>query len=695
MTLDLSMLDADQRAAAQAPRGPVCILAGAGTGKTRTITYRIANLVDQGLVSPQRVLAVTYTNRAAGEMRDRLHHMGIGGVQARTFHSAALRQLKFFWPQVVGDLPWRLETRRFPLVGRAVRSAGLDNSTDMVRDVLAEIDWAKSYLLSPDGYPEAVEKRGRKAPADPAKVARAYRHYEEMKSQPEGMLLDFSDVLIHVAGAIENSAGVADQFRAQYRTFVVDEYQDVTPLQQRVLSAWLGQRDDLTVVGDANQTIYSFTGASPDFLLDFSRTYPQATVVKLQRDYRSTPQITALANEVISQAVGRAAGTRLELVGMREKGPEPQYQAYDSEPAEAQAVAEQIQKLLSQGVRAAEIAILYRTNAQSVAFEEALSNAGVVYQVRGGEGFFERTEIRQGVSELVKASRRTDLPEDPVAIARAAFVPLGLSSEEPDGAQARERWQSLKALLGLVEQIVADIPGIDLPGVCAELALRQANKQPPTVDGVTLASMHAAKGLEWDAVFLVGLQEGSVPISHAIRSGEDEQIEEERRLFYVGVTRAREHLYCSWTLAKNPDSHPSRKRTRFLDGIVPDVAPAAAGARTQRARRCRVCRLPLETPRQRSLGRHEECDGGMSEDIFSALRVWRSERARHDQVPPYIIFTDATLMAIAEQLPQDQAELLSISGIGEVKLANYGAEVLQVLAQFSEHATGRGESQGR
>ena len=377
-TLDLGELDEDQRVAATAPRGPVCILAGAGTGKTRTITYRIAHLVDNGFVSPNRVLAVTFTSRAAGEMRDRLAHMGIGGVQARTFHAAARRQLKYFWPQVAGDLPWKLIDNKFSLVARAVRGAQLDSTKDLIRDVMGEIEWAKASLIGADGYPEAIAKSRREAPADPRKVAEAYRRYESSKALPDGMLLDFDDLLLHLAGALENAPAVADEFRNQYRTFVVDEYQDVTPLQQRVLNAWLGDRDDLTVVGDANQTIYSFTGASPKYLLDFSRTYDDATVVKLQRDYRSTPQVTDLANRVIAQAEDRAAGTRLELEGIRPAGPEPTFDAYESEESEANEVAGKVLSLLNQGVPASEIAILYRINAQSERFEQALADAAGV-----------------------------------------------------------------------------------------------------------------------------------------------------------------------------------------------------------------------------------------------------------------------------------------------------------------------------
>ncbi|MDK4230705.1 ATP-dependent DNA helicase UvrD2 [Corynebacterium tuberculostearicum] len=676
---DLSLLDEDQLRAATAPRGPVCILAGAGTGKTRTITYRIANLVDQGFVSPQRVLAVTFTARAAGEMRDRLRTMGVAGVQAQTFHAAARRQLKYFWPQVAGDLPWQLLDNKFPLVARAVRSVGLDNSKDMIRDVLAEIEWAKSALVSAEDYESVIANTDRSAPADPAKVAEAFRRYEQAKATPDMMHLDFDDLLMHIAGAIENVPAIAETFREQYRTFVVDEYQDVTPLQQRVLNAWLGERDDLTVVGDANQTIYSFNGASPDYLLNFSRTYPDGTVVKLQRDYRSTPQVTDLANRVIGKATGRAAGTRLELQGMREPGPEPTFKAYESEEIEAQEVAGQVLTLLDQGVPASEIAILYRINAQSEQFEQALADAGVVYQVRGGEGFFRRPEILEAIRVLIAATRREDLPDDPVAIARAAFVELGLSSTEPQGAQARERWQSLNALVGLIEKIVESTPGIDLNGVLGELRRRSTDKQAPAMEGVTLATVHAAKGLEWDAVFLVGLTEKLMPINHAIKAG-DEQVEEERRLFYVGITRAREHLALSWALAKTTGSRASRERTRFLDGIVPAAEDASGGgSRSRRPKRCRVCSGPLGTPAEKVIGRHEDCEGGGDEEVFAALRSWRSQVAREEKAPAYVIFSDATLQAISEELPSDEAEMLSISGVGPSKLERYGAQVLEVI----------------
>ena len=681
MAIDLSVLDEDQRVAAEAPRGPVCILAGAGTGKTRTITYRIANLIDRGQVAPNRVLAVTFTKRAAGEMRDRLTAMGIGGVQARTFHSAAMRQLQYFWPQIAGDLPWRVLDNKFPIVARATRAAGLDTGKEMVRDLLSEIEWAKSSVIGPEDYVQRIADSPRTPPADAQKVAQVYRFYEEAKTSPEGMLIDYDDLLIHVAGALENAPAVAEEFRAQYQSFVVDEYQDVTPLQQRVLEAWLGTRDDLTVVGDANQTIYSFTGATPDYLLNFSRTYEHATVVKLQRDYRSTVEITDLANTVIGKATGRIAGTRLELQGMRGHGPAPEFNGYDDEPAEARAVAQKVRKLLNDGVPAREIAILYRINAQSAAFEAALADEGIVYQVRGGEGFFQRAEIREAFAQLLRASKRTDLPDDPVRIARAALAPLGLTPEEPEGAKARERWQSLNALVDLIEEIVRTREASTMAEVLGSLRCRAEAKQPPAVDGVTLASLHAAKGLEWDAVFLVGLVEKTLPISHALKAG-DEQIEEERRLFYVGVTRAREHLHMSWSLARQEGGHKNRTRSRFLDGLVPELEVEQSPQRLKRAKRCRVCGNQLGTPAEKSLGRHEECEPNFDEAVYAALKRWRLDVSRAAGQPAFVVFTDATLMSIAEAMPADERELLGVSGVGPVKVDNYGAGVLEVLEQF-------------
>ena len=682
-------LDDEQREAVLAARGPLCVLAGAGTGKTRTITHRIAHLVAEGHVAAAQVLAVTFTSRAAGEMRTRLRSMEVAGVSALTFHAAARRQLQYFWPRVVGDTGWQLLDSKFAVVAQAANRARLQVSTDDVRDLAGEIEWAKASLISPEGYAAAVAEISRDIPLDAEKVATVYAGYEKLKSNRDGItLLDFDDLLLHTAAAIENDQAVAGEFRDRYRCFVVDEYQDVTPLQQRVLQAWLGDRDDLTVVGDANQTIYSFTGASPRYLLEFSRTFPEAAVVRLERDYRSTPQVVSLANRVIAAARGRMAGSKLHLIGQRPPGPEPVFREHTDEVAEATAVAKAIKTLIDAGTPVSEIAILYRINAQSEVYEEALTAAGVPFQVRGGEGFFSRQEIRQSLVAMQRAADRSggqersdSLPET----VRALLEPLGLTAEAPTGVKARERWEALAALAELVNEEVAIRPDLDLASLVAELKVRADSRHPPTVQGVTLASLHAAKGLEWDAVFLVGLADGTLPISHALAKGADsEAVEEERRLLYVGITRARAHLELSWALARAPGGRQGRRPSRFLNGIAPQaqVEPGAPSKpRRQRGGtpHCRVCNAVLTTAPSIMLRRCESCSVDIDEELLAQLKEWRLATSRELSVPAYVVFTDNTLIAIAESLPDDEAALTAIPGIGARKLEQFGADVLELV----------------
>ncbi|MGH3959596.1 ATP-dependent DNA helicase UvrD2 [Mycobacterium sp.] len=691
-------LDDEQREAVLAPRGPVCVLAGAGTGKTRTITHRIAQLVTAGHVAAGQVLAVTFTQRAAGEMRSRLRALGaaagsgVGGVQAMTFHAAAHRQLRYFWPRVVGDTGWQVLDSKFAVVARAANSAGLKPSTEDVRDLAGEIEWAKASLISPEQYPDAVAAAGRDVPLDAGQIAAVYTGYETLKARHDGgALLDFDDLLLHTAAAIENDTGIAEEFRGRYRCFVVDEYQDVTPLQQRVLSAWLGERDDLTVVGDANQTIYSFTGASPRYLLDFSRRFPDATMVRLERDYRSTPQVVSLANRVIAAARGRVPGSKLHLVGQRAPGPAPSFQQHPDEVAEAAAVAKSISRLVEAGTAPAEIAVLYRVNAQSEVYEEALTEAGIPYQVRGGEGFFSRQEIRQALLVLQRAAGREGvdgaLPDggDPLPDeVRGLLEPLGLTAQPPPGIRARDRWEALTALAELVDEEVAHRPALDLPGLVAELRMRADARHPPVVQGVTLASLHAAKGLEWDAVFLVGLADGTLPISHALAHGPtSEPVEEERRLLYVGITRARVHLMLSWALSRTPGGRQSRKPSRFLAGIAPQTQPDPAPSRPRRSRRtaqrCRICNNLLTSPAAIMLRRCETCAADIDDELLLRLKDWRLRTAKELNVPAYVVFTDNTLIAIAEMLPSDDAALVAIPGIGARKLEQFGPDVLDLV----------------
>ncbi|MEX0580844.1 MAG: ATP-dependent DNA helicase UvrD2 [Mycobacterium sp.] len=686
-------LDDEQREAVLAPRGPLCVLAGAGTGKTRTITHRIAHLVANGHVAAGQVLAVTFTSRAAGEMRSRLRAMDAGpaaggasvaSVQALTFHAAARRQLQYFWPRVVGSTGWELLDRKFAVVAQAANRVRVQVSTDDVRDLAGEIEWAKASLITPEGYAAAVGELGRDIPLDAEKIAAIYAAYETLKANRDGRtLLDFDDLLLHTAAAIENDAAVASEFRDRYRCFVVDEYQDVTPLQQRVLDAWLGDRDDLTVVGDANQTIYSFTGASPRYLLDFSRRFSGAALVRLERDYRSTPQVVSLANRVIAAARGRMAGSRLQLIGQRSPGPEPRFSEHPDEAAEAAAVARSVKALVAAGTPASEIAVLYRINAQSEAYEEALTAAGIAFQVRGGEGFFSRQEIRQALVALQRAADRDVAGEVPEVV-RTLLEPLGLTDAAPVGVKARERWEALTALAELVDDEVAARPDLALPALVAELKLRADARHPPVVQGVTLASLHAAKGLEWDAVFLVGLADGTLPISHAVSKGPDsEAVEEERRLFYVGITRARMHLELSWALARNAGGRQGRRPSRFLVGIAPQTQAAAEPSKPRRQRgatpRCRVCNAVLTAAPAIMLRRCETCSVDIDDELLARLKEWRLATSKELSVPAYVVFTDNTLIAIAESLPGDDAALVAIPGIGARKLEQFGADVLELV----------------
>ncbi|MFF9477531.1 ATP-dependent DNA helicase UvrD2 [Streptomyces sp. NPDC014733] len=699
----LDGLDPEQREVATALRGPVCVLAGAGTGKTRAITHRIAYGVRSGVMQPASVLAVTFTARAAGEMRGRLRQLGAGGVQARTFHSAALRQLQFFWPKAVGGEVPRLLERKVQVVAEAAARCRVRLDRAELREVTGEIEWSKVTQTVPADYPAALVKAGRAAPRDAAEVGQIYTMYEQLKR--ERGVIDFEDVLLLTVGVLQDRHDIAEQVRAQYQHFVVDEYQDVSPLQQRLLELWLGERESLCVVGDPGQTIYSFTGATPDHLLNFRMRHPGATVVKLVRDYRSTPQVVHLANGVLAQASGRAAEHRLELVSQRAPGPEPVFVEYADEPAEAEGVARRVRELIASGVSAGEIAVLFRINAQSEVYEQALADAGVPYLLRGAERFFERPEVREAGVALRSAARfggNDALLDDAVDVpsqVRAVLSTKGWTGQPPAGSGAvRDRWESLAALMRLAEDFARARPEASLADLVAELDERARAQHAPTVEGVTLASLHAAKGLEWDAVFLVGLTEGMVPISHATS---DAEVEEERRLLYVGVTRAREHLALSWSLARSPGGRASRRASRFLNGLRPGgggVARRAAGAavggvergaggvsgglrrRDRKPARCRVCGRTLTDAGEMKLMRCEDCPSELDEGLYERLRDWRAEQAARLSQPAYCVFTDKTLMAIAEAVPGSAGELAQISGVGRRKLDRFGVEVLALCA---------------
>ena len=559
----LAGLDPEQRQVALAARGPVCVLAGAGTGKTRAITYRIAYAALSGTVDPAHVLALTFTVRAAGELRGRLRQLGVGQVRASTFHAAALRQLNYFWPRVVGGRPPQLIDSKAGLVREAAKRARvrLDGTPGALADTAAEIEWAKVIQVRPDGYPAAAAAAGRSAVAGTDNLAAVYAAYEELRR--ERHLIDFESVLELTAAILIDSRVAAGQVHDIFRHFVVDEYQDVNPLQKLLLEAWLGDRDDLCVVGDPNQVIYSFTGATSTYLTGFTAEFPAATMVRLVRDYRSTPQVVAVANQLVRSASPLAA--------QRPPGPRPVLIEYPDDAAEAAGLAHRVRTLMTAGVPAREIAILVRVNADTERFELALAEAGLPYVIRGAERFYDRPVVRQALVLLRGAARgeaagdSSDSLPDSV---RHVLTGIGLTPRPPSGlrgaASVRENWESLAAIAQLADDMYAAGPEATLADFSAELTMRADLGQAPAVDGVTLASMHAAKGLEWDAVLLPGLVEGLMPIVHARTA---EALEEERRLLYVAVTRAREHLCLSWSSARAPGGRGGRQRSRFLDGV--------------------------------------------------------------------------------------------------------------------------------
>jgi len=545
----LAGLDAEQRVAAEALLGPVCILAGAGTGKTRAITHRIAYGVATGAYAPNRVMALTFTNRAAAELRGRLRALGAGGVQARTFHAAALAQLNHFWPLVAGGRMPELAPGKARLLGQAAQVLKLKLDTATLRDVAAEIEFRKVSGLSVEDYARA----GRPTPGAlrPEQLADLMTAYETLKD--ERRLIDFEDVLLATAGMIETEPQVAMQVREQYRFFVVDEYQDVSPLQQQLLELWLGDRRDVCVVGDASQTIYSFAGASSSFLLGFERRYDEATVVRLEQNYRSAAPVVAAANELMR---GRQ-GSLVLHAARDEQAPTPAARSYASDAAEAAGVAASVAASISAGTPPEQIAVLYRVNVQAAALEAALTQAGVPYRIHGAKRFFDQPEVKQAVLAL-RAASVTVSGEPLFKSVSDVLRSLGWSQNPPEAAGAvRDRWESLNALMTLADQAP---PGTTFRRFTDELLERQAGQHEPTVRAVTLATLHSAKGLEWDEVHIIGLSEGLVPISYATTF---EQVDEERRLLYVGITRARRRLRLSWS-ESGTGRAGARQPSRFL-----------------------------------------------------------------------------------------------------------------------------------
>ena len=623
----LASLDARQQVAASVTRGPVCILAGAGTGKTTTITHRIAHQVASGAFEPGEILAVTFTDKAAGELRTRLLRLGVDGVPVRTFHAAALAQLR----GLSDDPPEHLMSSKAMLLRQIGNGLPGAYRFRPAGDLATEIEWAKNRRIPPERYREEIAEH--EPPLPPDLMQRAYREYERRKTE-QGQL-DFEDLLERAIQLFTCDERAVGRLRERYRAFTVDEFQDVNLLQQTLLDLWLGERDDLCVVGDDYQSIYGFTGASPRYLLAVPERFPQATVVTLEQNYRSSPQVLALANSLAP----RLGGAAKALEPTQPDGPEPSIRAWADADSEARGLVAWIRECADTGVPLEEIAILYRRNASSEGYEEALTGAGIPYRVRGSAFL-----ARQAPRRVVRVLEREPDADAPTAVERLARAE-GWLEEVPDdlGDQEATRQADLRRLIDLANALEGDNRT-----VAAFLALLRARfGKESDAGGVQLLTLHRAKGLEFDAVAIVRVEERELPIRQAKTK---EAIDEERRLLYVGLTRARRQLLVTW--------HAARKPSRFLSELG-----------VTRSRR-----------RARQSGKRREPAADVPEPILGALKEWRLERSRSDGVPAYVVFHNATLEEIARSGPRTRAELAAISGVGPAKLERYADDVLKALA---------------
>jgi DNA helicase-2/ATP-dependent DNA helicase PcrA len=647
----LDDLNDAQREAVQITSGPLAIIAGAGSGKTRVISHRAAFAIETGVVPSDRVLLVTFTDKAATEMVERLASLGHRGVMAKTFHAMALAQLRHFWPSrhegsplpAIADGKGRL---LYPLAGRLPGGYKFTQ----VKDLAETIEWAKVRRIRPERW---VADGGDRAPIPADLFARLYTDYERAKARAG--VIDFEDMLVETVDLLETDEAALALVTARKTWFSVDEYQDTNPLAERLVHLWLGESRDLAVVGDPDQTIYSFTGATPEYLLGFERAHPGARVVALVENYRSTPQILELANRLTG------TGLRGALRSTRPAGPAPTIRRFSDDEAERAALVTGIRELLHAGIEPGEIAVLVRINAQLPELEEALTRSGVPFAIRG-QRFFDRREIREA-RRLLRGARWDDVGAPLVAQVRLLFeARLGLGGDaEREGNEAAERSASLETLLSIVDDLATTRSEVALPDVLAELDRRDVEEASGASGGVNLLTYHRAKGLEWDAVFLPALEEGLVPIRQA---KEDAEVDEERRLLYVGMTRARTHLALSWAQSRAGAGGKGgrRQRSRFLISLE-------RGRTTER----RVVTLPpAGRPVASPLGTGDQ-------PLLEALQLWRRDRARADAVPAYVVAHDATLLAIAENRPETLAALRRVKGMGPAKLESYGEEILAVI----------------
>ncbi|MBA3654063.1 MAG: ATP-dependent DNA helicase UvrD2 [Actinobacteria bacterium] len=648
-------LNAAQQRAVESESQPLCILAGAGSGKTRVLTRRIAHRLATGTATPGHVVAVTFTRKAGDELRTRLRSLGVrDGVAAGTFHSLAYAQLRQRWADV-GERPPALLDRKVRIIGPLLRGRSRQSAGVQPADIAGEIEWAKARMINPERYAAAAQQAARTPPLPLAEVGAIYRRYEDEKKRKG--LVDFDDLLWRCVKAIEDDTAFAAAQRWRFRHLFVDEFQDVNPVQFRLLSGWMSDdgRPDLCVVGDPNQAIYSWNGADPSYLTEFTRRFPGADVVELTANYRSTPQILAVANAVLER--GRLEPTL-------DAGPVPIVRSFDSDQEEARGVARALRRAHGAGTRWREMAVLTRTNAQGVLFEEAFGAAGVPFRVRSGGAFLQQAEVKDALGTLRKASSFAAWSRD-------------LEADVADLTDTDERRLHLEALLRLAAEFAALDPAPTAAAFNAWLVATISGETPgEATDSVEITTFHRAKGLEWPIVFVAGLERGLVPIGRA--ESPDAQAEE-RRLLYVAVTRAQRELHCTWAARRTFGTKAvPRQPSAWLD-LIEDARARLEGrpALTRTGQRSGLASARTKLPK----GRGNSSKGEPDPPVLAALKVWRTSAAKAANVPAYVIFHDTTLAAVAEARPRTEAELLSLPGLGPVKAARYGEDLLAVVAE--------------
>lgn len=683
----LSGLNEAQTRAVTSPAQPLCILAGAGSGKTRVLTRRIAHRAACDDLEPRHVLAVTFTRKAAGELTRRLRDLGLReSVAAGTFHAVAYAQLRARWADRNIRPPSLLE-RKAGFVARLLPAALLRRGVSAL-DFVTEIEWAKARMLGHDDYTGAATLAGRRVSTDYATVAEVFGRYERTKR--ERRMVDFDDLLRLCRRDLLDDREFAATQHWRFRHFFVDEFQDVNPLQQALLRAWLGERRDLCVVGDPNQAIYAWNGADATYLVDFDRYWPGGASVRLVDNYRSTPQVLRTANAVLRAAAGAHAEVAA-LVPHRPDGPEPTVTALTDDMAEAAAVARQVRDRHRPGGRWARQAVLVRTNAQLALIERALRAGGIPYRIRGGGALLDQPEVRTALQAARRHKGTFDalIAEIDGRAQRHTGAPAGAGpGGDDDGLAPTDeelaadgRAANLEALARLARDY-RDLGGAaTVPGFLAWLAdFARADLHDPGGDAVDLLTFHAAKGLEWSVVHLAGLEEGLVPISHAKTAAAQA---EERRLFYVAVTRAQEELHCTWAEQRTFRERPAtRRRSPFLDEVERRAARARADRRVERRDGDRGVPPP---PRPTSPPPPDVAPGDRA--VFEALRSWRAGLARGALTPVRVIASDETLKALAAHRPATLAELAAIPGLGPSKVARYGEALLDLVAERTADTT--------